>query len=192
MSKVVLEMTVSLDGIAAGPEVSLEHALGKGGERLHHWISDGKSDVDKKMIEELMKTTGAVILGRKTYDVGLQYWKDTPFPVTSFVLTHEKMEDKVMKSGTFVFVNDGIESALRQAKVAAGDKNVVVMGGADVAQQYVKSGYLDFLHIHMVPVLMGSGVRFFEHTGVEEHVELETKSMVASPNAMHYKFKVIK
>lgn len=191
MSKVVLEMTISLDGIAAGPEVSLEHALGKGGERLHHWVFDGKSDVDVKMIEDLMKTTGAVILGRKTYDVGLQYWKDTPFPVSSFVLTHEKLERKVMKSGVFNFVNDGIESALRQARAAAGDKNVVVMGGADVAQQYVKAGLLDYLHIHMVPVLMNEGVRLFEHTGAA-HIELETKSMVASPNATHYKFKVMR
>ena len=191
MSKVVLEMTISLDGIAAGPEVSLEHALGKGGARLHHWVFDGKSEVDVKMIEDLMKTTGAVILGRKTFDVGLQYWKDTPFPVSSFVLTHEKRDRQVMKSGVFNFVNDGIESALRQARAAAGDKNVVVMGGADVAQQYVKAGLLDYLHIHMVPVLMNEGVRLFEHTGAAQ-IELETRSMVASPNATHYKFKVVR
>jgi dihydrofolate reductase len=107
------------------------------------------------------------------------------------VLTHEKLEQKAMKSGVFNFVNDGIESALRQAKKAAGDRNVVVMGGADVAQQYVKAGMLDYLHIHMVPVLMGEGIRLFEHTGVEQ-IELETKSMIASPNATHYKFKVVK
>jgi dihydrofolate reductase len=191
MTKVVLEMTISLDGVAAGPDVSLDYALGKGGERLHHWVFDGKSEVDVKMIEELMKTTGAVILGKRTYDVGLQHWKDTPFPAPSFVVTHQKHEKKIMKSGAFTFVNDGIESALRQAKAAAGDRNVVVMGGTDIAQQYVKAGLLDYLHIHMVPVLMGEGVRLFEHTGVEQ-IELETKSMVASPNATHYKFKVVK
>lgn len=191
MSKVVLEMTISLDGIAAGPDVSLEYAMGKGGDRLHRWIFDHKTESDARVIEDLMKTTGAVILGKKTYDLGLQHWNDTPFPVPSFVLTHEKLETKMMKSAAFTFVNDGIESAVRQAKAVARDKHVVVMGGANVARQCIKAGVLDFLHIHIVPVLMGEGTRLFELTGVKL-IELEIESMVASPNATHYKFKVVR
>ena len=192
MGKVVLTFSMSLDGFMAGPEISLEHAMGVGGERLHKWMSRGgpENSIDLGMVRELSAKVGAVVLGRRTFDVGLQHWGDTPYPVPSFVLTHEKRDTQTMKSAAFTFVNDGIGSALQQAKAAAAGKIIIVMG-ANIAQQMLNDGLADEIYIQLVPVLLGKGSRLFGQIGAVP-IELTCDRAVNSPHITHLKYKVAK
>ena len=202
MGKVVLDMSVSLDGIGAGPNPSEEDRMGVGGERLHAWhpFDDPEQEstasvpaageADTRVVRELFAATGAVVLGKRTFDLGLEPWGGTPFPVPCFVLTHEARDDLVTATGTFAFVTDGIERAVRRAQAAAGDKDVLVMGGPTVAQQAVRAGLVDELSIHLVPVLLGAGSRLFEHLAPEA-IELERIALIASPRATHLRFRVV-
>jgi dihydrofolate reductase len=142
------------------------------------------------MARELLAKVGAVILGKRTFDVGLQHWNDTPYPVPSFVVTHEKRDKEAMKSAAFTFVSDGISSAVKQAKAAADGKVIIVMG-ANVAQQLMKEGLADEIYIQLVPVLLGSGIRLFEHFGTAP-IELTCDRAVNSPHITHLKFKIAK
>ncbi len=110
VGKVVLTFSMSLDGFIAGPDVSMDHAMGVGGDRLHKWMFHGgpENAIDLGMARELLLKVGAVVLGRRTYDVGLQHWGDTPYPVPSFVVTHEKLDTLEMESAAFTFVNEGV------------------------------------------------------------------------------------
>ncbi|MEO3857509.1 dihydrofolate reductase family protein [Acrocarpospora sp. B8E8] len=201
MENVVLNMSVSVDGFSAGPDVTIEHPMGEGGERLHEWLFNSSSDrtvaaggtspngVDAQVAQELFASTGAVVVGRRTFDVGVELWGDTPFPVPCFVLTHQAREQLVMKSAAFTFVTDGIESVLRQARAAARDKNVLIMGGANTAQQFVRAGLVDEIQIQLVPVLLGSGTRLFDHLGTN-HIELERNRLIESPHVTHLRFRV--
>jgi dihydrofolate reductase len=190
--KLLIAFTMSLDGFIAGPEVSVEEPMGKGGERLHEWMFNDGPDrgVDPEMAKEVFGLIGAVILGRRTFDVGLAPWGDTPYPVPCFVLTHEQRENLAMKSGTFTFVNDGIESALRQARQSAGGKDIVLMG-ADVAQQYLRAGLADELILQIAPVLLGKGTRLFDRIG-EDRIELRRERLLGTPFVTHLKFSVAK
>lgn len=183
---------MSLDGFVAGPAVSMENAMGMGGERLHQWMFQGDQEngIDSGMVRELFAMVGAVVLGKRTFDVGLQHWDDTPYPVPSFVLTHEKREPQAMKSAAFTFVNEGIASAIEQAKAAANRKSVVVMG-ASAAQQALKEGLADEIHVQLVPVLLGKGTRLFENLG-EGLIELICDRAVYSPNVTHLRYEVVK
>jgi dihydrofolate reductase len=203
MGKVVLDMSMSLDGIGAGPNPSEEDRMGVGGERLHEWFPfydpeqestagvPTAGEADARMVRELFAATGAVVLGKRTFDLGLEPWGGTPFPVPCFVLTHEARDDLVTASGTFAFVTDGIERAVRRAQAAAGDKDVLVMGGPAVAQQAVRAGLVDEIRLHLVPVLFGAGTRLFDDLGTK-HIELEPTEVVASPAATHLRFRVVK
>jgi dihydrofolate reductase len=192
LGKVVLTFSMSLDGFIAGPDVSTERAMGVGGDRLHKWMfhSGPESSIDLGMARELLAKVGAVILGKRTFDVGLQHWNDTPYPVPSFVVTHEKRDTVEMKSAAFTFVSDGISSAVKQAKAAADGKVIIVMG-ANVAQQLMKEGLADEIYIQLVPVLLGSGIRLFEHLGTTP-IELTCDRAVNSPHITHLKFKIAK
>jgi dihydrofolate reductase len=203
MGIVVLSMSVSLDGFSAGPDVTVERPMGEGGERLHEWLFNGDSDravaaggtsptgVDTQIAQELFATTGAVVVGRRTFDVGVDLWADTPFPVPCFVLTHEPREQLVMKSAAFTFVTNGIESALGQAQAAASDKDILVMGGAHTAQQFIRAGLVDEVQIQLVPVLLGAGIRLFDHVGTH-HIELERTILLGSPHVTHLRFRVLR
>jgi dihydrofolate reductase len=180
---------MSLDGFIAGPNISHEHAMGKGGERLHEWLFEKKSELDQQMAKDTSGRVGAVVLGRRTFDVGLQHWEDTPYPAPSFVVTHEKREPLLMKSAAFTFVNDGIESAVQKAKAASDGKDTVVMG-ANVAQQLLKAGLVDEIVLQLVPVLLGRGSRLFDNIG-NEQIELKCTSVVASPLVTHLRYQVI-
>lgn len=186
MAKLLLFFSMSLDGFIAGPNVSVDQPMGEGGERLHDWMFNSKSEVDAEMAREA--SPGAVILGRRTFDAGIGPWGDTPYPAPSFVLTHEKREPLAMKSATFTFVADGIASALRQARAAAGEKDVIVMG-ADSARQYLKAGLVDEIVLQSVPVLMGAGTRLFDYIG-DRQVELTAIRVIPSPTVTHMKFAV--
>ncbi|MGJ6968276.1 dihydrofolate reductase family protein [Streptosporangium sp. G11] len=192
MGTVLLNITVSLDGFVAGPDVGVERPMGEGGERLHEWLfnDDADRDVDAEVHRTLSASTGAVVVGRRTFDVGVGLWKDTPFPVPCFVLTHEDREELSMTSGTFTFVSDGLESAIRQARKAAHEKNVLVMGGADIAGQLVRAGLVDEIQLQLAPVLLGAGTRLFDH--LDGHrVELERTSLAGSPRVTHLRFRVV-
>ncbi|GGX59269.1 dihydrofolate reductase family protein [Streptomyces fructofermentans] len=189
MSKVVLHVTLSLDGFMAGPDISVEHPMGRGGLRLHDWILNTPADgVDSAVTREVSDSTGAVVLGRRTFDVGVGVWRDTPFPVPCLVLTHHALGPRTMRSGTFTFVTDGLRSALRQAKSAADGKDVALMG-ADTAQQAIGAGLVDEINLQIAPVLLGDGRRLFEHLG-PERLELERTRVLASPHVTHLRFRV--
>lgn len=187
MGKVFSDISMSLDGFVAGPNPTLEEPLGQGGEQLHEWVFGlefwrkahgklgGETGPENDIIEEKIDRTGAVIMGRKMFSGGSGPWEDDPradgwwgdnppFHAPVFVLTSHPRE-KIIKEGgtTFTFVTDGIESALEQAQAAAGDKDIHVSGGANAIQQFIQSGILDELEIHMVPVILGGGTRLFDH-----------------------------
>jgi dihydrofolate reductase len=211
MPKVFADISMSLDGYIAGPNPTLEEPLGKGGEQLHEWVfklaawrkphglEGGETGPDDEIMKETTANTGAVIMGRKMFSGGEgpwdqdpnpdAWWGDTPpFHVPVFVLTHHARETVQKKGGTlFIFVTDGIESALRQAKAAAGRKDIQIAGGANAIQQYVKAGLLDELQIHVAPVLLHGGVRLLENLG---DARLEKIRVIDSPLVTHLKFRI--
>jgi dihydrofolate reductase len=213
MGRLICDMSMSLDGFVAGPNQNLEQPLGKGGDHLHEWafaaaswreshgLEGGETNADSEVVEESLRVTGAVVMGRRMFSGGEGPWgedpradgwwgDDPPFHVPVFVLTHHARETKVMEGGTsFTFVTGGIETALEQARAAAGGKDVLLAGGGSVVQQYLKRGLLDELQIHLAPVLLGDGVSLFDRLGVEA-VELETARVIASPSVTHLRFRV--
>ena len=189
MGKVTLDNSMSLDGFTAGPNDSPEQPLGDGGTRLHDWMSGTTEDM---MQGGTSATIGAIVSGRRTYDL-VDGWGGSHriHGVPVFVLSHHIPEEVPKGATPFTFVTDGIESAITQAKAAAGDKNVYVLGGANTAQQCVKAGLLDEILIHLVPVLLGEGIRLFDHIGTE-HIKLESTKVVESPGVTHLRFRVVK
>ncbi|MDP4508644.1 dihydrofolate reductase family protein [Nonomuraea turcica] len=162
MSKVVLDVSMSLDGFTAGPNVREAEPMGDGGERLHEWMAaKGPDDgVDIGIRRQVDAAVGATVIGRRTFDLGLGPWGGTPWPgVPSFVVTHRTRDDLLGDNGgTFAF--DGLEAAVRRAKDAAGDKDVLVLG-ADVARQLLRAGLLDEIWLRLVPLLLGAGTPLF-------------------------------
>ncbi|MFI5484186.1 dihydrofolate reductase family protein [Micromonospora echinaurantiaca] len=201
MGHTLLNMSVSLDGFAAGPDVAVDQPMGRGGERLHEWLFHGDADravaadgvstagVDAEQARDVFTTTGAVVIGRRTFDVGVDLWQDTPFPVPCFVLTHEPREELVMKSASFTFITDGIDNALRLARQAAGDRNVLIMGGPSTARQFVRHRLVDEIRLQLVPVLLGTGTRLFDHLDTG-HIELETTAVIESPHVTHLRYRI--
>lgn len=213
MPKLFADISMSLDGYVAGPEPTLKEPLGKGGEQLHEWVfklaawraphqlDGGETGPDNDIMKETTANTGAVIMGRKMFSGGEgpwdqdpnpnAWWGDTPpFHVPVFVLTHHARETVQKQGGTsFHFVTDGIESALRQAKAAAGDKNIQIAGGAAVIQQYIHAGLLDELQIHVTSILLHGGVRLLENLG---DTVLEKIRVIDSPLVTHMKFRIKK
>lgn len=204
MGRVKVDITTSLDGFIAGPDDGPELPLGAGGERLHKWVYElaswrephglagGKTNRDSEILDETFSATGAVIVGRRMFDNADGWGENPPFHMPVFVLTHEARETEAKEGGTtFTFVNDGIESALDQARAAAGDKDVSVGGGANTIQQYLRAGLLDEIQIHITPLLLGGGIRLFDDLG-SEHLELEQTRVVDSPDVTHLRFRVVK
>jgi len=198
-------MSMSLDGYVAGPNAWAGNPLGDGGVRIQQWMFDlasfremqgltgGQSNKDDEELRQRFAPTGAVVMGRRMFDEGEGPWGDNPsFRMPVFVVTHQPRERLVKEGGTtFTFVTDGIESALEQAKAAAGDKDVNIAGGADTVQQFIRAGLLDELEIHLAPLLFGEGIRLFDKIG-PQHVELENIRVVASPQVTHLRFRVVK
>jgi dihydrofolate reductase len=209
MNSVTCQISMSLDGFVAGPDQTTDNPLGEGGERLHEWViptqawremhgkSDGVRNIDHEVAEEVQQGIGAYIMGRRMFGGGDSSWDaswtgwwgdDPPFHCPVFVLTHHAREPLQMQGGTtFHFVTDGIESALAQARAAAGDRDVAIAGGAEAVQQYLAAGLLDELYLHIVPVMLGGGARLFENVG---DPVLEPVKVVASPAATHVKYRV--
>jgi dihydrofolate reductase len=204
MGKVHVDITMSLDGFIAGPNDSPDLGLGEGGEQLHEWVfgleswrkahglEGGERNRDAEILEEATRDNGAVILGRRMFDNAKGWGDEPPFHMPVFVLTHEPREELAKEGGTtFTFVTDGIESALEQARAAAGDKNISIAGGANTIQQYLSAGLVDELQIHIAPLLLGGGVRLFEDLDADE-IELETTRVIDSPAVTHLRFRVVK
>jgi dihydrofolate reductase len=192
MSKSVLYMSMSLDGFITGPDDGAGQGLGSGGERLHDWLGDGDGDgvagfrpsgLSGEIFDELM-ATGAVLVGRRTFDLAGR-WDGDHHGVPIFVPT--RGEPPAPASDLVNYVTDGIESAMSQAKRAAGDANVLVHG-ADVAQSCLRAGVLDELEVHLIPVLLGAGRPLFGD--LVEYIELELTRVVDAPGVTHLRFRV--
>jgi dihydrofolate reductase len=189
MGTVVLYMSMSLDGFVAGPDIGAEHPMGKGGTRLHEWMFTDRPDPrDQKVVAAMSASVGAVVVGRRTFEVGLPHWNDTPYPAPTFVLTHQARDELVMKSAAFTFVTDGLETALKAAQDAAGDQAVIVMG-AQTGRQFLRARMLDEFQINLVPVVLGGGTRLLDDLG---HIELERTQVIASDAVTHLRFRVVK
>jgi dihydrofolate reductase len=195
MSKVIFDMSMSLDGFVRATGNTPDEPMGKDGERLHEWAMGGDT-ANSDLLGTSVARAGAFVGGRRTYDDSLRWWgADGPTGsarVPLFVLTHRApAAEDVPEGGVYTFVTDGIESALRQARRAAGDKDIYVMGGPDVAAQFIRAGLVDQIGIHLVPVLFGGGLRLSEHLG-DDHVRLEVDSVVDTPQATHLLYDIVK
>ncbi len=204
MGKVVADISVSMDGFITGPNPDVEQSLGEGIDRLHEWMYDlaafrqphglegGNTNRDSEVFEEAFEAPGTMIMGRSMFDVGEGPWGgNPPFHKPVFVLSHGPRETLVKEGGTsFTFITDGVGSALDQARAAAGAKDVGIAGGANVIQQFIKAGLLDEIQIHLAPVLLGGGIRLFEH--IAEQVHLERTRLIESPAVTHLKFRIVK
>jgi dihydrofolate reductase len=192
VTKVIFDMSMSLDGFVTASNVRPEEPMGDGGQRLHEWAF-GDDERNRELLAEAVNSIGAVIAGRRTYDLSVPWWGADgpagPARVPVFVVTHAEPEE-VPEGGVYTFVTDGIESALEEAKAAAGDKDVAVMGGAEIGQQYIGARLIDEISIHLVPVLLGGGTRMFEHLG-GKHIQLETAGVIETPAATHLQFRVV-
>ncbi|MGI5372887.1 dihydrofolate reductase family protein [Streptomyces sp. CA-251387] len=199
---VTADMAISVDGYVAGTDVTIDNPGGDGAEPLFEWIhhlaswrerqgmTGGEENRDSELMREWFDATGAVVMGRMMYDTGEEFWGDNPpFRTPVFVLTHRPRPALVKEGGTtFTFVTDGIHSALDQAKAAAGGRNVDIAGGASTVRQYFREGLIDELQLHVVPALLGEGLRLFEGLGAERR-HLEPVRVVDTPLATHVKYR---
>ena len=213
MGRVVLDISTSLDGFIAGPNPTLEEPLGQGGERLHEWVialaswrrshglEGGEEDADSERLAEEIESTGAVVMGRRMFSGGAGPWEDDPkargwwgddppFRKPVFVVTHHEREPLELGETTFTFVTDGVGAAVEQARAAAGDKDVLVAGGASVAQQILNAGLLDEIQLHVAPTLLGGGTRLFD--GSPPDVRLERTLVLDSPAVTHLRYRVLR
>ncbi len=194
MNKVVYDMSMSLDGFVTATGVTREEPTGPGGHRLVEWAM-GDDAATREFMAASVAELGAIICGRRTYDTSLPWWKaDGPTGsarVPLFVVTHRAPEDGGPEGGVYTFVTDGIERALQQAKEAAGEKDVAVMGGPDIGGQFIRAGLVDEIGVHLAPVLFGGGTRMFDLIG-DDHIQLEVESVVDSPKATHLRYRVVR
>ncbi|MGD9694722.1 MAG: dihydrofolate reductase family protein [Thermoleophilia bacterium] len=212
MGRVRIEISVSLDGYAAGPDQSVEQPLGRGGERLHEWalaleawrrahgLEGGEVNASTPVMEDGIANVGATIMGRNMFGGGPGPWgappwngwwgDDPPFHHPVFVLTHHPRERLELSGGTsFQFVTGGIETALAAAREAAGDGDVKIAGGAQTVRGYLAAGLADELTLHLVPVLLGGGSRLL---GELDDIpgRLEPVLAAAAPGVTHLRYRV--
>jgi dihydrofolate reductase len=214
MGKVVAEISLSLDGYVAGPNATLEKPLGEGGDQLHEWaiplkswrephgLSGGETGPDNELVAESQRAKGSVVMGRRMFSGGQGPWDgdrnadgwwgdEPPFHMPVFVVTHHEREPLVRGGTTFTFVTDGVESAVEEARAAAAEKDVLVAGGASAIDQCLRAGLLDELQTHLVPVLLGDGVRLFDGVG-DEPPRFELTRVLDSPLVTHLRYRVVK
>jgi dihydrofolate reductase len=211
MNSVTCQISISLDGYAAGPNQSIDNPIGEGGMRLHQWafatstwreqhgLEGGERNLDAEVAEGLMDGIGAYIMGRRMFGGGDGAWdeswtgwwgEDPPYHTPVYVLTNFAREPLELQGGTtFHFVTDGIDAALEQARAAAGDLDVSIAGGASTVNQYLAAGHLDELYLHIVPVVLGAGERLLVDVG---DPVLEPVDVVASPGVTHVKYRVVR
>jgi dihydrofolate reductase len=213
VGKVVVNISMSLDGFVAGPSPTLEEPLGRSGEELHEWIlqtaawreqhglEGGEANEESELVAEGVSAAGATVMGRKMFSGGSGPWEsdpramgwwgdEPPFHTPVFVLTHHAREREEMEGGTtFFFITDGIEAAVERAREAAGDRDVAIAGGANAIQQALSAGLVDEMQVHVAPILLGGGTRLFGEDA--DLVRLEATRVLASPRATHVTFDVL-
>ena len=191
MTQVVCDISMSLDGFITGPNEGVGNPLGDDDGLLHDWKFSAATATDAEIVDELFAMSGAILIGRRMFDVGVEPWGDPPpFHMPVFVITHEQREPMPMKGGTtYTFVSTGIEDALAQARAAAAGKDVAIFGGATILRQYLEAGLVDELRIHVVPVLLGGGVRLFDRSLLEP-LKLEKREALETPGATHLRLAV--
>ena len=204
MGKVSVGLSMSLDGFIAGPNDGPEWPLGEGGERLFAWYSGGDTEYglpgtemvfnlspqSAELLREAHSRMGALVTGRRTFDITSGWGGNPPLGVPTFVVTHTVPQEWVYEGSPFEFVTDGVQSAVERAKEVAGEKDVAV-GAASIAQQCISAGLLDEIHVDLVPLLLGGGVRLFEHLG-NTPIELESTRVVEGAGVTHLTFRVVK
>jgi dihydrofolate reductase len=196
MTKVLAGITTSVDGYITGPDDGPGKGLGEGGERLHQWVFGGPwrygdeqrgeaTGEDAAFLQEAMGRVGAVVGGRWTYESAGHWGDENPWGLPFFIVTHRPEEEP--PGGAFQFV-DGVEEAVARARAAAGDKDVHVMGGADVIRQALAAGLVDELTIIVAPLILGGGKQLFE--GFTQSIELEHIGLRQSPFATFIDYRV--
>ena len=203
MGKVTFNMTVSLDGFVAGPNDSPENGLGDGGEGLFNWYFSGDTEVfmsegvpplkvskqSAEIMKEAFSTIGAGVWGRRTFDIA-HAWGGNPPGSPAFIVTHNVPQEWVKEGSPFIFVTDGVESAISQAKKAAGDKDVVICT-ASILQQALKAGLVDEIHMDLAPILIGDGVSLFDRLGIGP-INLECIRVIQTKDVIHLGYRVVK
>jgi dihydrofolate reductase len=204
MGNVIVSLSMSLDGFIAGSNDGPENPLGDGGELLFKWYSSGDTDYewpDGEMVSKVSSasadllwksviTIGALVTGRSTFEIAKGWGGKHTLNVPVFVVTHHIQHDWVDEDAPFTIVTDGVVSAIKQAKDVAGDKNIAVCA-ANLAQQCISAGLVDEIHIDLVPVLLGAGVRLFDHLG-SGPIELERIRVVDTPDVTHLTYRILK
>jgi len=192
MTKVIFDMSMSLDGYMTASGVRPEEPMGDGGQQLHQWALGTDDERSAEVLAESLSSVGATIAGRRTYDLSVPWWgPDGPSGsarLPLFVVSHSEPAD-VPDRGVYTFV-DSPEEALEQARAAAGEKDVDIMG-ADIGQQLIRAGRVNEIHVHLVPVLFGAGTRLFENLG-DDHIQLEITRVVKGSTATHLRYRVLK
>lgn len=191
MSNVIFDMSMSLDGYVTAANQTAEVPMGEGGLRLMDWIAPDDT-VGQDVLNRGLSGLGAVICGRRTFDTSLPWWgADGPSGAARrpvFVVTHTRPKESP-EGGVYTFVTTGIEDALAQARNAAADNYVTIMGGPEIGNQYLRAGLVDELSIHLVPVLFGSGSRLTE--ALPRHIQLEPLDNRDSPNGVHLRYRIV-
>jgi dihydrofolate reductase len=205
MSKVFFDTGLSLEGFMAGENRGPRNPLGDNGPSILDWMfrqkafwrmqggNGGEDDgPDGKEVEQVFARTGVYIMGKRMFEEGEANWPEDLFKTPVYVLTHEKREPWVQKGSTvFYFTNEDIASVLKQAKAAAQDKDVRVIGGADTIRQYLNAGLVDEFTVHIAPLILGSGIRLFDKID-REKVKVSIVEAIHSPWVMHLKYVVNK
>jgi dihydrofolate reductase len=212
VGRVVVDISMSLDGFVAGPNPTLEEPLGANGDELHEWaletqvwreahgLEGGEQNADSEVMKEAIGSVGAHVMGRKMFSGGSGPWSEDPmsrgwwgdeppFHAPVYILTHHARDPEEMEGGTtFFFVTDGIEAAVEQAAAAAGERDVAIAGGATAVQQALAAGLVDEFQVHVAPVILGGGTRLFGEGG--ELRRLEATRVLSSPRATHLRFDI--
>jgi dihydrofolate reductase len=187
--KVIVDISISVDGYIAGQNLSKEQPMGEGGELLHRWFFNPVTEKDKEIMAEVSESAGAVIIGRTMYNLAIDdaWGSKNPFNVHAYVVTSQLAPEKRIEG--FTFINDGIHSTLAHARGDAGDKNIWIVGGANIIQQYLKAGLIDELRLHTIPILLSSGTRLFEQSDAG-YMQLEKLETIESPAVIHSRYRI--
>jgi dihydrofolate reductase len=191
MGLVIVDISISVDGFVTGRNISKEQPMGEAGELLHQWFFSPVTEKDKKIMAEVSENAGAVIIGRRMYDLAIDTAWDSanPFKSHAFVVTSRIAPEKRVEG--FTFVNDGIHSTLIHAQAEAGEKHVWIVGGANIIQQYLEAAVVDELRLHTVPILLSEGTPLFRRSDAGQ-TRLEKLEVIESPAVIHTRYRIVK